>query len=51
LSGEKDGYNFSTSTEGVFMKMAVFSDDVPCNVVEIDQCFRGAYCLHHQGDE
>jgi hypothetical protein len=24
---------------------------VPCNLVEIYRCFRGACCLHHQGDE
>jgi hypothetical protein len=23
----------------------------PCTVVESDQRFRGAYCLHHQGDD
>jgi hypothetical protein len=21
----------------------------PCSQVEIDRCFRGVYCLHHQG--
>jgi hypothetical protein len=31
------------------MKMAVFWDFAPCSMVEIDQRFRGAYCLHHQG--
>jgi hypothetical protein len=33
------------------MKMAVFWDVAPCSLVEIGQRFRGAYCLHHQGDE
>jgi hypothetical protein len=23
----------------------------PCNLVEVDWCFRGAYCLHHQGED
>jgi hypothetical protein len=32
------------------MKMGVFWDVVPCSLVEIDRLFRGAYCLHHQGD-
>jgi hypothetical protein len=27
----------------------LFWDVAPCSLVEIDQCFRGAYCLHHQG--
>jgi hypothetical protein len=27
----------------------VFWDVVPCSLVQIDQCFRGAYCLQHQG--
>jgi hypothetical protein len=31
--------------------MAVFWDVAPCSLVDIDWCFRGAYCLHHQGDE
>jgi hypothetical protein len=31
------------------MKMAVFWD-VLCILVDIDQHFRGAYCLHRQGD-
>jgi hypothetical protein len=33
------------------MKMVVFWDDSPCSLVEIDQRFRGSYCLHHQDDE
>jgi hypothetical protein len=32
------------------MKMAVLWDVSPCSLVDIDRCFRGAYCLHHQGD-
>jgi hypothetical protein len=31
--------------------MAVLWDVEPCSFVEIDWRFRGAYCLHHQGDE
>jgi hypothetical protein len=34
----------------VSMKMTVFWDVVPCSLVEVYQCFRGAYYLH-QGDE
>jgi hypothetical protein len=30
------------------MKMTVFWDVAPCNLVEIGGRFRGAYCLHHQ---
>jgi hypothetical protein len=29
------------------MKMTV----APCSMVEIDRYPRGAYCLHHQGDQ
>jgi hypothetical protein len=31
--------------------MNVFWDAAPCSIVEIGQRFRGAYCLHHQGDK
>jgi hypothetical protein len=31
------------------VKMTVFWNVAPCNLVEIDRRFRGAYCLHHQG--
>jgi hypothetical protein len=30
--------------------MTVFWDVASRNLVEIDQRFRGAYCLRHQGD-
>jgi hypothetical protein len=33
------------------MKFKVFWDGTPCSHVEVDRGFRGAYCLHHQGDE
>jgi hypothetical protein len=33
------------------MKMIVIWDAAPCSLVEIDQHFRGSYCLHHQGDD
>jgi hypothetical protein len=33
------------------LKVTVFWDVAPFNIVEIDRCFRGAYRLHHQGDE
>jgi hypothetical protein len=29
--------------------MRVFWDIAPCSLVEIDRCFRGAYCFLHQG--
>jgi hypothetical protein len=32
-------------------KMTVFWDVAPCSLVEDYRHFRGAYCLHHQGDE
>jgi hypothetical protein len=31
--------------------MAVFWVVAPCSLVEIDRRFRGASCLHHQGDQ
>jgi hypothetical protein len=31
--------------------MIAFSYTVLYSLVETDLCFRGAYCLHHQGDE
>jgi hypothetical protein len=33
------------------MKMAVFWVAAPCSLVEVYRRFKGAYCLHHQGDE
>jgi hypothetical protein len=33
------------------MKMRAFWDVTPCSLVGVDRRFRGAYCLHHQGDE
>jgi hypothetical protein len=33
------------------MKFRVFLDVLPCSRVGVDRRFRGAYCLHHQGDE
>jgi hypothetical protein len=32
------------------VKFRVFWDVDLCSHVEADRCFRGAYCLHHQGD-
>jgi hypothetical protein len=29
------------------MKITVFWDVAPCSLVDIDQHFRGTYCLHH----
>jgi hypothetical protein len=33
------------------MKMAVFWDIAPCSLADIKLCFKGAYCLHQQGNE
>jgi hypothetical protein len=30
------------------MKMAALLDTASCILVEEEQCFAGAYCLHHQ---
>jgi hypothetical protein len=35
----------------IAVKMAVFWDVAPYSLVDINQCFRGAYCFHHQDDE
>jgi hypothetical protein len=35
----------------VNMKMAVLWAIVPCSLVDVYRHFRGAYCLHHQGDD
>jgi hypothetical protein len=32
-------------------RRAAFWDNAPCSVMEVGRRFRGAYCLHHQGDE
>jgi hypothetical protein len=32
-------------------KMRAFGDTTPCSLVRVDRSSRGAYCLHHQGDE
>jgi hypothetical protein len=31
-------------------KMAVFQDGAPCSLVDSEWYFRGAYCLHYQGE-
>jgi hypothetical protein len=33
------------------MKITSFGDVVPCSVIGVDQRFKDAYCLHHQGDD
>jgi hypothetical protein len=33
------------------MKMIAFWYTAPGSLYEVDQRFRGVYCLHHQGDE
>jgi hypothetical protein len=42
---------FKDIVHKMYIKMIVFWDVAPCSLVEIDPRFRGAYCLHHQGDE
>jgi hypothetical protein len=32
-------------------KMTGLWDAAMCSTIEVDRLFRGAYCLHHQGDE
>jgi hypothetical protein len=32
------------------MKMTALLDMAPYSLVEVDRYFRGAYCLHYQGD-
>jgi hypothetical protein len=32
------------------MKIRAFWDVAPCSLVGVDRRFRGAYCLHHQGE-
>jgi hypothetical protein len=32
------------------IKMTVFWEVAPCSLIEIERRFRGAYCLHRQGD-
>jgi hypothetical protein len=34
----------------VFTASSAFWDIAPCSLVEVDQRFRGAYCLYNQGD-
>jgi hypothetical protein len=33
------------------IKLRVIWNVAPCSHVEVDRHFRGAYCLHHQGNE
>jgi hypothetical protein len=54
-------YESSTSTEVFYVrfkflraasrKMTAFWDVAQLSLVEVDQRFRGAYCLYHQGGE
>jgi hypothetical protein len=32
-------------------KFKVFWDVLPCSQIDVDLRFRGACCLHHQGDD
>jgi hypothetical protein len=40
-----------SGSDSVGMKMAIIWDVAPCSLVDIDLCFGGAYCLHHQGSD
>jgi hypothetical protein len=31
--------------------MTTLWDAAPCSLTELDKCFKGAYCHHHQGEE
>jgi hypothetical protein len=33
------------------MKMTAFRNTASCSLLEVELRFRGAYCLHHQGDD
>jgi hypothetical protein len=33
------------------LNMTAFWDTATCGLTEVDQCFRVAYCLHHQFNE
>jgi hypothetical protein len=35
----------------IIKKFRAFWDVAPCSHVKVDRRFRGAYCLHHQGDD
>jgi hypothetical protein len=41
---------FRVSTEAS-MKFRVFWNETPCSLAGVNRRFRGAYCLHHQGDD
>jgi hypothetical protein len=41
----------TTQRTNIDMKMTAFWDVAPCSLIEVYGRFRGAYCLHHQGDE
>jgi hypothetical protein len=33
------------------LKMTALWVKVQCSLIEVDRCLRGAYCLHHHGDD
>jgi hypothetical protein len=37
--------------EAARVKTAAVWNIAPCSIVEVDRCFRDAYCLHYQGDD
>jgi hypothetical protein len=46
----KPDHSFLPSSYKIYLKFRVFWDVTPCSHVEVYRRFRGAYCLHHQGD-
>jgi hypothetical protein len=50
VSESEDNIGFEVVT-AASMKMIVFWVVAPCSLVEVYQLFRGACCLHHQGNE
>jgi hypothetical protein len=44
-------YELSKNKNNLLTKMAVFWVVAPFSVVEVYRRFRGACCLHHQGDD
>jgi hypothetical protein len=42
--------NLAINSTEIQMRGA-FWDTAPCSSAEVDGRFRGAYCLHHEGDE
>jgi hypothetical protein len=48
--GKSEDYDVDETTWN-FLQFIVFWDVAPCSHVEVDRRFKGAYCVHYQGDE